>query len=157
MRNKFRCWIEKEFEDKFIKFYATPVGILEDNIGIFNKDIIKKNIEKILSENESELFIKEFNENTYNDGYVWIECEEIEECIGINDLSGSPIFEGDFITNSAREGDDNLMLVVWDDDMCAFMKEHSLGSKSYFGEQINDNITIVGNFHQNKELISIWR
>ena len=78
------------------------------------------------------------------------------------DKHGRKIFEGDILRETLEEGDAEFLVVVWDDEACAYVLQ-SATSKSVppFEMHIQEsfeNIEVIGNRWENPDMISaeVW-
>lgn len=65
-----------------------------------------------------------------------------EQCTGLTDKNGKLIFEGDIVTDSERVG-----YITWFDERGAW------GVTGFLFGRNPDRLEIIGNIHQNKELL----
>lgn len=72
----------------------------------------------------------------------------IEQFTGLKDKNGKKIFEGDIL----REGNDNFS-VLWYENMCGFSLKHDHQTIQYPGWNRGKQMEIIGNIHENPELL----
>lgn len=80
-----------------------------------------------------------FDFSTHSDFYP-DNIENIEQFVGYTDKKGVKVFDGDIVQDDYRS---KPILVEWDNKKA----QYSLGG---YG---NDHITVIGNVHQNKNLL----
>ena len=90
--------------------------------------------------------------------YTDIKSETIGVCVGIKDIEGTDIYQGDVITlNHLFPNDEKVFYrVVWDEKRLSWGYRRSKWHKSDispFNEFILKNCKVEGNIHQHKELI----
>lgn len=81
-----------------------------------------------------------------------IENIEIEQCTGLKDKNGKPVYEGDFVLLNSE-----IWQVIWVDEDCAFyfsnLKEtyHQPIYPDFY--MMADDFKVVGNIHENEGLL----
>ncbi len=81
-----------------------------------------------------------------------IENIEIEQCTGLKDKNGKPVYEGDFVSLNGE-----TWQIIWVDEDCSFffsnLKEvyHQPIYPDFY--MMADDFKVVGNIHENQELL----
>ena len=81
--------------------------------------------------------------------YYSCDAETVGQYTGFRDADGDKIWDGDIIT----DGDDRGV-VSWDDNACRFVIDFD-GYRSDFNGSWQDELTIIGNIHDNPEMVGV--
>jgi len=93
--------------------------------------------------------------------YFWVIPETVGQYTGQIDSNGVKIYEGDILVNPHRKEDARKFLVQWDVDCSRFLAvtiplEANAGENRYLwyvGKELNKNGLVIGNVHDNPELL----
>ena len=73
----------------------------------------------------------------------------LEQFTGLRDKNGREIYEGDIVTIKSNP---DISVVRWHAPSCSFRAKRVNGS-SYFGNYNIPEVEVIGNIHQNPELL----
>ncbi len=80
--------------------------------------------------------------------------ETVGQFTGARDKKGNKIFEGDIVKNVFEEGNDELLLVVWDENFMRFELEE-IKTKERVDLLAREDAEIIGNRFDNAELLKV--
>jgi uncharacterized phage protein (TIGR01671 family) len=75
----------------------------------------------------------------------------IEQFTGLKSEDGTEIYEGDIV--QSHFSDHELYQIIWSDDDAAFITKGKGGSGAFLNPIYTLNFTVVGNIHENPDLI----
>jgi hypothetical protein len=158
-RFKFRAWVEdvdledengNEYKKSFMIYDIAVFGGYR--VGHYGEDLERQLESQGFSEDEIEQFEDEWCLKEGDDWFNFV-ADEIEQCTGLRDKNGKPIYEGDVL--GGYEG-----YVKWCDrcksfelffgDECAACNGDVLWAEVVEG---NGKLEAIGNVHKNPELI----
>ena len=161
-RFKYRAYITSTIdiatsEEKEVSFYIDGVAVYEDGDIGFSRDKLLDALDKLdLTKNQKEQIESDISENSYCRDYDWfsIDFGEKEQCTGLKDKNGKLIYEGDIVESNFNGLGRILynhaaLTVAWKEEV--YFYGHRTPSTPIPLDV--ENIEIIGNIHENPELL----
>lgn len=126
-----------------------------DSVGLFYEDFCDQ-VEKQLPTLLAAAFIAEAEKqsNDCYDEWIYIEPACIEQCTGLNDKHGHPIYEGDIVDILCEV--DELGVIEWMQEEAKFAVHAPFaGFIADFDNYRGINLEVIGNIHQNSALLAV--
>lgn len=177
-RLSFRAYFENatlydEDGNEYTKsFYLYDIAIYKDrDCGISRKDLENQLEEQGFSKKEIEC-IEDYEFDCYDGSWesqwFWFVPSVIEQCTGLKDKNGRPIFEGDIIKKPYNDFYEySIHVISWEDGAyttkrCLAMKNKKSGElkdcsnggfcfSSHVTQDLANSFEVIGNVHKNAE------
>ena len=143
------CYYDKDGNDKELLIKTGHIFTIANggDYIIVHRDLITEGIKNLSDEEKAgvwEYMRANFVEDL--DWWIVVNLEYVDQCTGITDKNGKLIFEGDIVTDNCFNYE-----IVWDNVRARF------GVKT--GDSIQDindakKCAVIGNIHENKELLN---
>lgn len=143
MNNRYRhiCRAKRKDNDEWVE----GVAIFADN-------------KAFILNNAKVEFIKGFNENRLNFVLVEVIPETVEQCSGVPDKNGKLMYTGDIINALFDFGMPIKSVCAFRDGSFGLLaKQHGTEHFHPFTSLCNISYEIIGNIHDNKELLEVER
>ena len=88
--------------------------------------------------------------NHFNENVDMEYINTIEQCTGLKDKNGKLIYEGDFVIDDWGV----ISKVEYDDECAQYCMVTENGGYSFFLSATNKQLEIIGNIHENRELLN---
>ena len=121
---------------------------MEDGKFVYGSLVFVKENDK--SENELPHIVISYGPDTFD--WFKVEPETVGQFTGMTDKNGTKIFEGD-ILNEPSASKDDIYQVFWDEDRFSFCVKNGYG-EYYLDGICQSRCEVIGNIHDNKELLS---
>jgi uncharacterized phage protein (TIGR01671 family) len=126
-------------DDIIKKFYLYHVGLTEYGDPFIDMNNAERQLDEFLTDDEFFIFIEQYGD--VDQGVIYLENFEVEQCTGLSDKNGKFIYENDII--NYHDEIIGSYIVNWQDGGW-FIGETSL---VWFHFENKHNIEIVGNVH----------
>ena len=122
-------------------------GILQTLLSNLNYGTIK--IKSI----KDSYYISDFDVNPWDKKFYSIIPESVGQYTGLTDKNGKKIFEGDIVKTS-HGGSTYYAKIEWDDGSF-WVTNHDIQMPSYISEVSKTYLEVIGNIHDNPELLEV--
>lgn len=82
--------------------------------------------------------------------------ETVGQYTGLTDKNGKKVFEGDIVKNEYRKGQYQYFKIAYDTRVYCWQVENKYGMLGFLYNVIGD-LEVIGNIHDNKELLEVKR
>ena len=165
-RLKFRVWITAPItrdveEEKEVSFYIHNIALYDDGGIGFSRDSLLDVLDKLnLTEGQCNEIEDYISDNSYSEDWEWyaISFDIIEQCTGLKDKNGKLVYENDIIDTPngiyrVAVDDFGLWTAIYKGNPLKDVVEWGDIVKNYAFNKENVEIVILGNIHQDKELL----
>lgn len=119
---------------------------------IINEDIIKDFIKNLsIAEQNSVWEYMQANFDETNDYWFIDKLKYLDQCIGLKDKNGRLIYNGDILGN--EDFMSGVALLKYEDEKCRYILERQ-SVDDHFNKWWADRLMVIGNIHENKELLT---
>ena len=98
-------------------------------------------------------YISDFDVNPWDKKFYSIIPESVGQYTGLTDKNGKKIFEGDIVKTS-HGGSTYYAKIEWDDGSF-WVTNHDIQMPSYISEVSKTYLEVIGNIHDNPELLEV--
>lgn len=115
---------------------------------------------QMLTEENFDFVVSDYNSIIKLDEHGWTEhwVDCVEQYTGLKDKNGREIYEGDTVEEEIDCGDDDIdgtyrYTVVWDEDTLCWSLSPQYGVIHKDLWETNSSVEVIGNIHENPELL----
>ena len=140
-------------EEKEVSFYIYDISLYNDGGVGFSRDSLLEVLDKLnLTEGQRNEIEDYISDNSYSEDWEWytISFDIIEQCTGLKDRNGRLIYAGDILGNKDFMSD--VALLKYSNEKCCYILERR-SVDEFFNKWWADRLMVIGNIHENKELL----